>query len=85
MSRYYFDGQCNPTRLEFLRMKISDGEHGINGGIRGLLDNWIGRVMCKDDAGKVLPVICGCGGSGYLCQDHAVAILKRQHEDDRIQ
>lgn len=38
-------------------------------------NNCFGLVLQYDPELGDIPIICGCGGSGYLCSDHAQELL----------
>ncbi len=33
-------------------------------------------VQYHPELGEDIPIICGCGGSGYLCPEHAQGLLQ---------
>lgn len=39
-------------------------------------DNYYGRILLEQEDGERLPVICGHGGSMWLCKECALAIQR---------
>lgn len=42
-----------------------------------IIKNWFGKIVTVDEDGRELPVMCGCGGSEYLCKPCAYMLIHR--------
>jgi hypothetical protein len=38
-------------------------------------DNIFGLILCEHESGQIIPIICGHGGSGWLCRECGLKAL----------